>query len=44
MVRLTDKEKKYLPEILEDVINLLINKNIILDKEVNDIITKYRRQ
>ncbi len=44
MVRLTDKEKKYLPEILEDVINLLINKNIISDKEVNDIITKYRRQ
>ena len=43
MVRLTDKEKKYLPEILEDVIILLINKNIISDK-VNDIITKYRRQ
>ena len=44
MVRLTDKEKQYLSEILEDVVNLLINKNIISDKEINDIITKYRRQ
>ena len=42
MVRLTDKEKKYIPEILEDVVNLLISKNIISDKEINDIIRKYQ--
>ena len=41
MVRLTDKEKNFIPEILEDVVNLLINKNIISNKEINDIITKY---
>ena len=34
MIRLTDKEKKYIPEILEDVVNLLISKNIISDKEI----------
>jgi hypothetical protein len=43
MIRLTDKEKKYIPEILEDLVNLLIDKNIIVDKEINDIIKKYRQ-
>ena len=42
MVRLTDKEKKYLPELLEDIINLLISKNIISDQEINDMIRKYQ--
>ena len=44
MVRLTDKEKNYIPEILEDVVNLLIDKNIISDKEINDIIKKYQQE
>ena len=44
MIRLTDKEKKYIPEILEDVVNLLISKNIISDKEINDIIRKYQQE
>ena len=44
MIRLTDKEKKYIPEILEDVVNLLISKNIISDKEINDIIKKYQQE
>jgi hypothetical protein len=43
MVRFTDKEKKFIPEILEDIVNLLINKNIISDKEINDILTKYQQ-
>ena len=43
MIRLIDKEKKYIPEILEDLVNLLIDKNIIADKEINDIIKKYRQ-
>ncbi len=38
MIRLTDK---YIAEILEDLINLLIDKNIIADKEINNIIKKY---
>jgi len=42
MVRLTDKEKKYLPDLLEDIINLLISKNIISDQEINDMIRKYQ--
>jgi hypothetical protein len=42
MVRLTDKEKKYLPELVEDIINLLISKNIISDQEINDMIRKYQ--
>jgi hypothetical protein len=29
MIRLTDKDKKYIPEILEDIINLLVEKNHI---------------
>lgn len=41
-VRLTDKEKKYLPELVEDIINLLISKNIISDQEINDMIRKYQ--
>lgn len=44
MIRLTDKEKKYIPELLEDVVNLLISKNIISDQEINDIITKYQQE
>ncbi len=44
MVRLTDKEKKNIAEILEDIVNLLINKNIISDKEINDIIRKYQQE
>ena len=44
MVRLTDKEKNYITEILEDVVNLLIDKNIISDKEINDIIKKYQQE
>ena len=43
LVRLTDKEKQFIPEILEDLVNLLISKNIISDKEINDIITKYQQ-
>jgi|GEM_PF-1732874 len=42
MVRLTDKEKKYIPELVEEIINLLISKNIISDKEINDMIRKYQ--
>ena len=42
MVRFTDKEKNYLPEIVEDLINLLISKNTISDQEINDIIRRYR--
>ena len=42
MVRLTDKEKKYLSELVEDIINLLISKNIISDQEINDMIRKYQ--
>ena len=42
MVRFTDKEKKYLPELVEDIINLLISKNIISDQEINDMIRKYQ--
>ena len=42
MVRFTDKEKNYLPEIVEDLINLLISKNTISDQEINDMIRKYQ--
>ena len=42
MVRFTDKEKNYLPEIVEDLINLLISKNTISDQEINDIIRRYQ--
>ena len=44
MVRFTDKEKNYLPEIVEDLINLLISKNTISDQEINDIIRRYQQQ
>ncbi len=42
MIRLTDKDKKYIPEILEDIINLLVEKNILSDNEIIDIIKKYQ--
>ena len=42
MVKLTDKEKKYIPELVEDIINLLVSKNIISDQEINDMIRKYQ--
>jgi hypothetical protein len=43
MVRFTDKEKNYVPDIVEDVINLLIKKKVISDEEINDIIRKYQQ-
>ena len=43
MVRFTDKERNSVPEIVEDVINLLIKKKVISDEEINDIIRKYQQ-
>ena len=40
MVRFTDKERNSVPEIIEDVINLLIKKKVISEEEINDIVKK----
>ena len=43
MVRFTDKEKNFVPDIIEDVINLLIKKKVISEEEINDIVKKYQQ-
>ena len=43
MVRFTDKERNSVPDIVEDVINLLIKKKVVSDEEINDIIRKYQQ-
>ena len=43
MVRFTDKERNSVPEIIEDVINLLIKKKVISEDEINDVVKKYKQ-
>ena len=43
MVRFTDKERNSVPEIIEDVINLLIKKKVISEEEINDVVKKYQQ-
>ena len=43
MVRFTDKERSSVPEIIEDVINLLIKKKVISEEEINDVVKKYQQ-
>ncbi len=43
MVRFADKERISLPDIIEDIINLLIKKEVISEEEINDIVSKYQQ-
>ena len=43
MVRFTDKERNSVPEIIEDVVNLLIKKKVISEEEINDVVKKYQQ-
>jgi hypothetical protein len=43
MIRFADKERNSVPDIIEDVINLLIKKKVISEEEINDIIRKYQQ-
>jgi len=43
MVRFADIERNSAPDIIEDVINLLIKKKVISEEEINDIVSKYQQ-